>query len=72
VKVETINIQENCINLVYLQHNSTKMDAEVNENRHPGQQLPDEMQSAIHRGLKGSRNQNTLNHFSGLLATARS
>lgn len=38
-EVETINIQENSINLVNLQYNSKKMVAEVNTDGHARQQL---------------------------------
>lgn len=66
-EVETINIQENSINLVYLQYNSKKMVAEVNMHRHASQQLTDEPQPVNHRRVNASMEHNILNHCIGLL-----
>jgi hypothetical protein len=62
-EAETIIIQENCINLVYLQYNSKKMVAEVNPDRHESQQLTDEMQPANHRRMNASTDHNVSDNY---------
>jgi hypothetical protein len=70
-------MQENCINLVYLQYNSKKMIAEVNTDGHASQQLIDEMQPANHRRMNASTDHNILSHcigqlYNGLRGSVRS